>query len=101
MSLRLMKRPFIFAYSALTNSKVLEETRLNGFDKCIDAPLNKLKIESIIDESIEMWAYQLTKIMLENIGPVPKISELIDINLVMNSQKNSSGDLYKSVFKNI
>ncbi len=57
MSLQLMKRPFIFAYSALTNSKVLEETRLNGFDKCVDSPLNKLKIEGLIDESIEMWAY--------------------------------------------
>jgi hypothetical protein len=80
-----MKRPFIFAYSALTNNKVLEETRLSGFDKCVDSPLNKLKIESIIDESIEMWVYQLTKIMLQNIGPVPKINELIDINQVMNS----------------
>ena len=56
-SLQLMKRPFIFAYSALTNNKVLEETRLSGFDKCVDSPLNKLKIESIIDESIEMWVY--------------------------------------------
>ena len=85
MSLQLMKRPFIFAYSALINSKVIEETRLNGFDKCVDSPLNKLKIEGLIDESIEMWAYQLTKIMLENIGPVPKINEIIDVNQVMNS----------------
>jgi hypothetical protein len=52
-----MKRPFIFAYSALINTKVIEETKLNGFDKCVDSPLNKLKIEGLIDESIEMWAY--------------------------------------------
>jgi hypothetical protein len=52
-----MKRPFIFAYSALINNKVIEETRLSGFDKCVDSPLNKIKIEGLIDESIEMWAY--------------------------------------------
>lgn len=51
-----MKRPFIFAYSAFTNSKILEDTSKNGFDKCIDAPLNKLKIENLIDESVEIWA---------------------------------------------
>ena len=45
MSLQLMKRPFIFAYSALINNKVIEETRLSGFDKCVDSPLNKIKIE--------------------------------------------------------
>ncbi len=39
--------------------------------------------------------------MLENIGPVPKINELIDINKVMNSHKVSSGEIYKSVFKHI
>ena len=48
-SLDLMQRPFMFAYSALTNSKVHEDTRLCGFDKCLDSPLSKLKIETIID----------------------------------------------------
>jgi|LauGreDrversion4_2_1035121.scaffolds.fasta_scaffold1427183_1 hypothetical protein len=59
-----MERPFIFAYSAFTNQKIKDETNINGFDKLIDAPLNKLKVDEIIEKYIEPYALQLTKIML-------------------------------------
>ena len=59
-----MERPFIFAYSAFTNQKIKDETNFNGFDKLIDAPLNKLKVDEIIEKYIEPYALQLTKIML-------------------------------------
>ena len=59
-----MERPFIFAYSAFTNQKIKDETYINGFDKLIDAPLNKLKVDEIIEKYIEPYALQLTKIML-------------------------------------
>ena len=51
-----MERPFIFAYSAFTNQKIKDETIKNGFDKLIDAPLNKLKVEEIIEKYIEPYA---------------------------------------------
>ena len=63
-ALQIMERPFIFAYSAFTNQKIKDETNINGFDKLIDAPLNKLKVDEIIEKYIEPYALQLTKIML-------------------------------------
>ena len=47
-----------------TNQKIKDETYINGFDKLIDAPLNKLKVDEIIEKYIEPYALQLTKIML-------------------------------------
>ena len=55
-ALQIMKRPFIFAYSAFTNNKIKEETSKSGFDKLIDAPLNKLKVDEIIEKFIEPYA---------------------------------------------
>ncbi len=47
-----MKRPFMFAYSAMVNSKVTEKAQQSGFEECIDAPLNKNKIENVIRQKI-------------------------------------------------
>ena len=49
-----MQRPFIFAYSAFTNIKVLEEVTKNGFDKLIDSPLNKLNVANKYEFFIEL-----------------------------------------------
>ena len=56
----------------------MNETNKFGFDKCIDAPLNKIKVESLIDEYIESYAFELTKLMMSNIGPIPKFDEMIN-----------------------
>ena len=96
-----MQRPFIFAYSAFTNIKVLEEVTQNGFDKLIDSPLNKLKVEDIIEKFIEPYALQLTKMMLKNLGPIPLFDEMLDLNKIVISKKISSGNLYNSVFQSI
>ena len=93
-----MKRPFIFAYSAFTNNKIKEETSKSGFDKLIDAPLNKLKVDEIIEKYIDPYSLELTKIMLQNIGPIPKFDEMLDNDKIMNSKKVSSGNMYKSIF---
>ena len=39
-SLKILNRPLMFAYSAFINQKIIDETMKNGFDKCIEAPLN-------------------------------------------------------------
>ena len=37
-----------------------------------------MKVEGIINEYIETYSIELTRIMLSNIGPVPKFDEMID-----------------------
>lgn len=73
-----MKRPFMFAYSAMVNNKVIEKAQQSGFEECIDAPLNKIKIENVISDYINMYAYHLTRKMLSQLGPVPNLAEMID-----------------------
>ena len=50
----------MFAYSAMINSKIQEKVKLSGFEECIDAPLNKMKIEAIISEYLNLYAFNLT-----------------------------------------
>jgi hypothetical protein len=52
-----MNRPFIFAYSALVNQKVIDNTNKHGFDKCVVSPLNKLRIEGLLNEYIDHYSY--------------------------------------------
>ena len=54
----------MFAYSAMINNKVVEKEEVSGFEECIDAPLNKSKIENIIGDFLNMYAFHLTKKML-------------------------------------
>ena len=73
-----LKRPFMFAYSAMVNNKVIEKAQQSGFEECIDAPLSKAKIENVINDYINMYAFHLTRKMLSQIGPVPYLAEMID-----------------------
>ena len=68
-----MKRPFMFAYSAINNSIIKEKVNQSGFDDCIDAPLNKLKIESVISEFLNMYAFNLTSQILSKLGPTQNL----------------------------
>ena len=77
-SLKNLRRPFMFAYSAFINQNIKDETSQHGFDKCIDAPLNQTKIEQILSEYVDDYSYHLTKIMLEKLGPVPNLREMLD-----------------------
>ena len=88
-----MNRPFIFAYSALVNKKAIDNTNEYGFDKCVVSPLNKLRIEGLLNEYIDHYSYQLTKLMLENMGPVPDLEDMIDINKI---KAISSFEMYNS-----
>jgi hypothetical protein len=54
----------MFAYSAMVNNKVIEKAQQSGFEECIDAPLNKNKIENVISDYINMYAFHLTRKML-------------------------------------
>ena len=47
----------MFAYSAFINQNIIDETLNNGFDKCIEAPLNQLKIEQIFEEYVEQYSF--------------------------------------------
>ena len=42
-----MRRPFIFAYSALVNDQVTERTKQCGFDGCLDK-LNALEFQETV-----------------------------------------------------
>jgi hypothetical protein len=46
-SLNGMKRPFIFAYSALVNNEVTEKTKQSGFDGCLDK-LNAVEFQMVV-----------------------------------------------------
>ena len=54
----------MFAYSAMVNNKIIEKAENCGFEECIDAPLNKIKIENTISDYLNMYAFHLTKNML-------------------------------------
>ena len=54
----------MFAYSAMVNNKINEKAENCGFEECIDAPLNKIKIENTISDYLNMYAFHLTKNML-------------------------------------
>ena len=98
-SLKFLNRPFIFAYSAFINQKIIDETTKNGFDKCIEAPLNQIKIEQIFDEYDENYSFYMTKLLLEKLGPVPKFEEMIDFDKTKNGNKLKSESLYGSLFR--
>ena len=44
-TLKYMKRPFMFAYWAMITSKIQEKVNQSGFDDCLDASLNKIKLK--------------------------------------------------------
>ena len=68
----------MFAYSAFTNQKIKDETFKYGFDKCIDAPLNQIKLDQILNEYVDDYSFHFTRLMLEKHGPVPKFREMLN-----------------------
>lgn len=49
---------------------------------CIEAPLNQIKIDLLLEEFIEQHSFYLTKLMLEKLGPVPKFKEMINFDKI-------------------
>ena len=43
-----LKRPFIFAYSAMVDENVMLQTKIAGFTDCYDSPLALSKVEQVI-----------------------------------------------------
>lgn len=98
-SLKNLRRPFMFAYSAFINQKIKDETSYHGFDKCIDAPLNQTKLEQIQYEYVDEYSYRLTKLMLEKLGPVPYLEEMLDFQKVKNFYLENSSNAYFTLLK--
>ena len=86
----------MFAYSAMVNNKIIEKAENCGFEECIDAPLNKIKIENTISDYLNMYAFHLTKNMLSWIGPVPNLSDMIDDMKVKANIIKSSSEINRS-----
>lgn len=52
-ALSLKKVPFIFAYTALVNDDIVNQTKEAGFDECFLSPLTNQKVELIVKEFID------------------------------------------------
>ena len=53
----------------------------------------------LLDEYVEKYSFQLTQTMLEKLGDVSKLQEMIDFQKVKNGNKKKSGSLYGSIFR--
>ena len=55
-----------------------ERTKDVGFDSCIDAPLNKLKIDKVFSDFINIFVFKVTFKLLKQLGDVSSFPEMID-----------------------
>ena len=66
---------------------------------CIEAPLNQLKIEYLFEEYVEQYSFYLTNQLLEKIGPVSNLKEMINTEKLKNGNNLRSGSMYNSLFR--
>ena len=52
-----------------------------------------------MDEYVENYSFNITKKLLEILGPVPKFEEMIDFDKTRNGNKKKSENLYSSLFR--
>ena len=52
-----------------------------------------------MDEYVENCCFNITKKMLEKLGPVPKFEEMIDLQKIFIGNKRKSSSLYSSLFR--
>ena len=55
-----------------------ERTKDAGLDTCIDAPLNKLKINKVFTDFINIFVFKMTFKLLKQLGEVSSFVEMID-----------------------
>ena len=92
-----MNRPFIFAYSAMVNSQVKEKTQSAGFDQCIDAPLNKIKIDTAISDYLNVFVFKLTIKLMSKLGNVSNFVDMIDEPRIKRIFLESSSEHNRSI----
>ena len=90
----------MFAYSALINQKVSDDTNKYGFDKCVVSPLNQSKIEELLNEYTDHYSYKITKLMLEDLGPVPFLEDMVEINKIKARNIFEMYNSFQKSFKN-
>jgi predicted house-cleaning noncanonical NTP pyrophosphatase (MazG superfamily) len=60
-----MKRPFIFAYSALVNDEITERTKKSGFDGCLDK-LNALEFQGTVKTYLDEFIIHIIDKNIKN-----------------------------------
>ena len=53
----------------------------------------------ILDEYVENHSFYMTKLLLEKLGPVPQLEEMVDFDKTKNGNKLKSESLYGSLFR--
>jgi hypothetical protein len=53
----------------------------------------------LLEEYVENYSLQLTQTMLEKLGDVSKLHEMIDFQKIKNGNRKKTGSLYGSIFK--
>lgn len=74
-----------------------ERTKDAGFDTCIDAPLNKLKIDKVFTDFINIFVFKMTFKLLKQLGEVSSFVEMIDDSRIKRVFLESSFEIEKSI----
>ncbi len=73
-----------------------ERTKNVGLDSCIDAPLNKLKIDKVFSDFINIFVFKVTYKLLKKLGDVSSFPEMIDDLRIKRVFLESSFEIEKS-----
>lgn len=76
-SLDRMKRPLLFAYSALTNEEVKVKAKEAGFDSYIENRLSKGELIEIMHQWVESFAVKFIEENFKNINKIGILKEAI------------------------
>lgn len=64
-SLDSLRRPYIFAYSALINNQIRERTTEAGFDGCLSAPISVQDLQDLKKNYIDKYVNQFMQEQLQ------------------------------------
>ena len=77
-----LERPWIFAYSAMVNKRVQQDTAAVGFDQCLSSPLRATDVQALIQANLDTYVENFIEQKLLNIQKEEKIFKVIkDKNL--------------------
>lgn len=71
-------RPFIFAFSALINDRVIAQINTAGFDGYVENKLTKVELEEIIQDYIDTYINIQIEQKLQDFEKAKKIMQLIE-----------------------
>ena len=53
----------------------------------------------MLDEYVENYSFLLTKLLMEKLGPVPNLVEMIEFTKVKNNNKKPTREIYNTILR--